>query len=366
MIIMKKNIYYKIILVYVFAVFPFIITAQIQVDKQVNKSYALSNIGELDLENKYGDVTIYGWNKNEVKITVDIHAKGKTKDGAEDLLERISPLFKVTDRLITIKSEIKDKKKSFFNQYFREINPFDFKKNKVKVNYTIYLPKTAELNILNKYGDVIISEWNGELEVDIEHGDLRLLDKIDYSNITISYGKLKARELVWSKITAKNSDLNVSEAQKLRLSSEGSHIRFGIIKTLELYANNDEIDIEQLNTIFGDAKYATIIIEELEDKITLDLNVTDLKVSNFSTTTPFIAITEQSSDIFLNVADISFHFNAKLEQGVLRIPSSVKDLNTSIIDKKKKIRKISATYGDSNKGEISLTGKKGVITLRTN
>ena len=361
---MKKNMFYKILCIVFITSLPFGAKAQEKISKQLKEEHSLTNMGELFLDNKYGDIIINGWEKDSINIIIDIEANGKDRATAQELLSRIKPSILITEKLISVKSEVLEKEASLFNKYFSKIDPFTNEAANAKVNYTIYLPVRAEIELFNRYGDVLLSDWNGRLKATVEHGDLRLLDNIENPDLSISHGKLKAKSLVGAKIIASNGDIDINISDGLRLDTNGSEIKIGNATSLELYSNKDEIEVDSLSSIFGTVKYSTVVLNSVEEKVNLNLNIAELKILKFTKLFPVLAIEEFSSEIYINVSEISFDLAAKLEQGVLRIPTSMKDVNTNMIDKKDKIRIINATYGTKGKGTFSFTGTKGVIILR--
>ena len=62
------------------------VTAQENVSKKITKTYAMTNVGELHLENKYGNININGWDKDEVFVEIAITVNHRKKENAEDLL----------------------------------------------------------------------------------------------------------------------------------------------------------------------------------------------------------------------------------------------------------------------------------------
>lgn len=361
---MGKNIFYKIICIVSIVGLSFGANAQEKISKQLNEIHPLTSMGELFLDNKYGDVIINGWSKDSIHIVIDIEARGRDKGTAQELLNRIKPTILVTQKLVSIESTITEREASFFNKYFNKIDPFTNEAANAKVNYTIYLPKRAEVELHNKYGDVLFTDWNGHLKASVEHGDLRLLDEIENANLSVKHGKLKARSLIGAKIIAVNGDVDINQSNQLRLDATGSEIKLGTVTSLELYSNKDEIEIDSLKSVFGTIKYSTLILNNIDEKVNLNMNLAELKILKFNTLFPILTIDQLSSEIYINVSGVSFDLAAKLEQGVLRIPTTMKDVNTNIIDKKDKIRIINATYGTKGKGTLSFTGKKGVIILK--
>ncbi len=358
-----ENLYYKRFALCFFLVLSYSTMAQSKASKEIKKTYQMFGDGALYLDNKYGDVIVYGWDKETIDITISIEANRKDLDDAKALLNRIKPIITTTNKQVLIKSEIEEKKKGFFSKFWNEIDPFKNDKASTSINYTIYLPKSANVEINNKYGDLIITDWNGKLEANVEHGDIRTTEQISNAILSIKYGKLKAIGLEQSKIEAKDATINIDASKAIRINSSGSEIDLNVVEKLELYSNKDKVEVNDIQNLFGTVKYSTLIVNNLK-KADLDLRLADLRILKFSSPSPSLSINQEVSEVYLNISKTSFDFSAKLKEGVLRIPKTMENINSQIIDKKNKVRNVIATYGNTEKGTMVFTGEKGVIILK--
>ena len=323
-----------------------IMLAQEKVSKTISETFEMTNAGELQVDNKYGNITIHGWSKNNISITVDIVTSHKKRENAQNLLDRIESNIKVMTDFITIRSEIAEKNKGFLAEYFSKANPFDFDRSNVQINYSIYLPVNAVVDINNKFGDVILEDWTGKLKIDVQHGDIWINKNLKNADIVLKYGKLKAKNIHFGSINLKNGSLSLGKSKDLRL-----------------YSSKDEITIDAVEAIHGALEFSNVALANLDDEIDLVMKIAEFKVSNIHSADAQINIQQQSSEIVLNVQDFSFRFNATLEEGLLRLPKTFENVETQMVDKGKRIRDIKATYGNSKQGSISITGEKGVILL---
>jgi len=358
------GIHYKNTIFLILLMASYQLFSQEVITKRIEKTFEMTNTGELYLENKYGNVNIIGWNENNISVTIDIKVSSKKKENAQDLFERIIPKFKTTDNFISIVSEINKKRTSFFSRYFNKVNPFEFDKSNIEINYTIYLPINAEIDISNKFGDIIIDNWTGKLKANIEHGDLWINESIGNANIDMKFGKLRAKSITYGSISLKNGDINVENSQDLSLKTSGAKIEISKVKELELISSKDEITIENVGSLGGIIKFSTVQLDTVDKSIDLRMKVAYLKVLKINRSDAQVTIDQESSDININISNLSFKFKATLEEGLLRLPTSFSNIESNVIDKNKRIRKISASYGKSLIGELSFTGKKGVILLK--
>ena len=337
--------------------------AQSERSKRWDKTYDLSPTGKVHIENKYGKVVINGWEKNKVKVSINIQINHRKDESAEKLLDRIQPKAVQAGNFIQFVSEIKDRDANIFAKYFSKANPFDFDKSNVQIDYEVYLPKNAELSITNKFGDIIIDSWTGDFETDLQHGDIWINGNISTAKVDMRFGKFHARNLDYGNLKMDNGAIDVESAQKLKIISSGSDIRLGDIPDLELYSSKDEVQLEAIGSLRGDFKFSNVDIASVTNELFLTLRIAEVDIHKVVKPDANINIVQESSEINMNVSGQSFDFKATLEQGLLRVPKSFSNIKTHVTNAGSKIRDVTATYGTGPQGSFSINGIKGVIVL---
>lgn len=359
-----KGIFYKntALLALLFC-FASVAMAQSERSKQWEKSYDLPTSGTVQIENKYGDVIINGWDKDELKVSIAIKVTHRKDENAKKLLDRIRPKVTMAGDFIRVTSEIMDRSSSVFSRYFNKANPFDFDKSNIQIDYEVYMPVNAELNITNKFGDVIIGNWNGDLEADVQHGDIWINEDISTAKIDMRFGKLNCGKIGYGNIKMSNGGIDIENAQKLKIISSGSEIKLDEVSNLELYSSKDEVNLFKIGSLRGDFKFSNVDINNISDEMFLTLRIAEVEIHHFLKPNPEINIVQESSDINMNISGLSFDFSATLEQGLLRVPKSFSGIKTNVTNAGKKIRDITASYGSGTPGDFSINGIKGVIVL---
>ncbi len=338
--------------------------AQEQVSKTVEKRFPFSEAGELQIENKYGNLSFTGWDQNEVSIKIEIVVNRRKEEDAKELLSRINPNIKASNSAISISSEVTKKNTGWFADFFNRTNPIDMDRSRVQINYEVFLPVNAKLKVTNRFGDVVLENWKGSLTTLIEHGDLWIGENLAKADIILKFGKLRARNLNYGSLNLKNGELTMEDAKSLRLNSSGTELSFGSVNSLELYSNKDEITLKKVGTLYGDLKFSTFIVEELSEDVNLSMKIVDFTIGSITNATTEISIEQESSDINLSIANFSHSFEATLEQGVVRLPKSFDNVGSELLDKGSRLRNIKATYGTKKEGQIRIKGIKGIVTLK--
>lgn len=356
---------YKKLLLFSVAIFlGQLLAAQEKVSKQISKEFPMTNAGKLRLENKYGDIKLYGWEKDKIAISIAIRATHRKKENAEDLLKRIKPKLTNSNNFVDVTYEIAEKSDGFFAKYFNKANPFDFDRSNIQIDYTIYMPKNAEMDLTNTFGDVFIEDWKGKLRATIEHGDLWINENLSKADVDMKYGKLRAKSMDYAAIRIKNGNLDMTDSKSLRINSSGSDITLNKVTSLEIYSSKDEVDIEEVGTVYGTLKFTNVAISELRKDIDLTMKIADFRVDAILDPKAIIAINQESSEVSLIITNFPHHFNATLEEGLVRLPKSFTNIDSKMLDKGKRMREINATYGKKPIGKILITGSKGVVLLK--
>ncbi|MDC6366109.1 MULTISPECIES: hypothetical protein [Flavobacteriaceae] len=340
-----------------------VVQAQSEHNKQWNKTYDLSPTGKVNIENKYGNVVVNGWEKNQVKVSVAIQVRHRKDENARKLLDRIQPKAVQAGNFVQFISEIQDRDANIFAKYFSKANPFDFDKSNVQIDYEVYLPKNAELNITNKFGDIIIDGWEGDLETDLQHGDIWINGDISTAKIEMRFGKFNARKVDYGNIKMDNGSIDIENAQKLKIICSGSDVRLDEVSNLEIYSSKDEVELEQIGDLRGDFKFSNVAIASVTNEMFLTLRIAEVEIGKVLKPDAKINIVQESSEVNMNISGMSFEFTATLEQGLLRVPKTFKNVKSHVSNAGSKIRDITATYGAGNLGDFSINGIKGVIVL---
>ncbi|MCK5370553.1 MAG: hypothetical protein KAQ62_18450, partial [Cyclobacteriaceae bacterium] len=174
---MKRYLQFKIYLVLMAILFCHDTWAQeTKLSKSINKTFEVSDDLNLEVINKYGNVIIDTWPRNEVSLKIEIIAYGKDGNTAEKLMDRVEFDFKHSNDFLEIES-VFDRKKSFFKDLVNAVGDYSaslLSKHKLQVNYELNIPEsTASITIDNRFGDIHLGDVKGRLNIKLAHGNLR-------------------------------------------------------------------------------------------------------------------------------------------------------------------------------------------------
>jgi len=191
-----------------------------EIERKISKSYDVSSNDELSIANKYGEVLIETWDKNQITVDIQIKAWGRSSRDAQKLMDQI---------------EIDEDSGSGDISFETEVHVNNVKINKhegFEINYKVNMPKRNSLNLANKYGYTYLADIEGDL------------------NLEVSYGKLKAR-----RILSRDADLEIKYS-----SAEIDEIVRGDLEG----KYSKPIEIEKVGELDFDCKYGGLKIEEAD------------------------------------------------------------------------------------------------------
>jgi hypothetical protein len=262
---MEKSVYKTGMLLSFAALFllTFSLTAQ-EVTKEFHKEYKATSATTLEINNRYGDVSVESWDKDQVVIDVKITVELPDRSRAEKLLSYIDIQFAEGDNRITAKTVIDDK----FN-----FSGWGSGSRKFSIDYIIKMPVTAGLDLTNKYGNSEIDELRGPVNLDIKYGDISA-DKLTRGNekplnrLSLSYGKGSIDEAGWMDIYVRYcNSLEISKSKALLVDSKYSKLRIGETSSIVGENKYDNIVIDKINNLVITGGYSTIEVGEIAKKL---------------------------------------------------------------------------------------------------
>lgn len=360
--VLRCHLFYKLLGIF-FCCHLFTTTAcaQNQLSHHISKSFTVGNNPTFIAESKYGNIDCKVWYNDSIKITADIFVSGKNNEDLLEVLKSIVPQFSVYNNIVTVKTEIVEAKENFIKSFFSSI---DFLSNKeISINYTIWAPQDCNLEISNKFGDVLLDNFKGNTKINLKYGDFRAQSLIGESTLDLRYGKLNVKSIQAANIILKHFDGKINKAEKLTLNSNASELRFGSIKHLSVSSSKDEIKIDKLGLLNGTVKLSEIEIKLLEHSLQLKIDNADLEIESIQPSFSNIDIQQKGTYVNMNVNGLSFDLNANLDDTEMIVPNSIYGIKKQIVNEKKNQRTVSLKFGSSPDKLIKFQGKNGTFDL---
>lgn len=349
---MKQLIYKSIIILLIFIAGN--LTAQnFQRSANYKEVFPLSEKIEVSIINKYGDVQIVHWDQDSVKIEVDVEVNSSKESKAEKLFAAIHVDFKsnffyiVAETSLAGKSslwtDISDKTKMIFNSSTTS-----------RINYIVHIPTNAHLIVKNKYGNVYMGDYSGELDVDVSNGDFKAHVLTGKTKLKSSFGNIYVNRVDQLLLESSNAEVEIEECQFLETNTRTSKLYIEEVDELSLNSSHDKYHIGSLNSIYGNGNFTFLKIKRLNHQIDLKQKYGSLHFRHIDSEVDRFYLNTYKSDIHLSLSyeqAYALDFRA-INPPVIQYPTGEYLKSEEIIDEEKGLKSVKIEWGGDGSGKV--------------
>jgi hypothetical protein len=292
--------------------------------KVISKDFDANANTTLDVNNKYGAIEIENWDKPSIHIDVKVTVEHKSREEANKLLQMINIDFFTEGDLVKAVTRIDDKFGTS-NIWFGNGN-IDGKK--FSINYKIMVPKTLNINIKNKYGDIMINEIGGYVEVDLKYGNININkltrgDTKPLNTIIVGYGKASLEECNWLKFSLSYSKASIQRCKALILVSKYSKANIDKASSLVVDSQYDGYNIGSLANLVVSGKYSNYNIQTLSKKLDAEVKYSTIHVNSVSPGFESIRVENSYGPTKLGIEPgASYHLDAYAKYAGIKYPET--------------------------------------------
>jgi hypothetical protein len=167
--------------------------------KSVNKSYNVSASDKLNIQNSFGSVEVHVWDRNEIKVDVNIEVSANSEALAQKMLDRISIADDKSGKGISFETKMKD------------INNTKDEKSTMEINYSISMPAGNPLKVDNSFGSTTVPDFRGEVDLTSKFGSLTTGNLASIKGIHVEFGKANLTNITSAPVTIKFSKAVISK-----------------------------------------------------------------------------------------------------------------------------------------------------------
>ena len=251
-------------------------------ERKFSESYNVNGQGSVRLENRYGEINVETWAKDQVQIEVLVRVTASSQEKANNIFDRVTINFTGGANRATATTNIGQAANdgSLWNKLFGEntIISWGDNSNDFKVYYTVKMPASATLETVAKYCDVRLPDLSGNNTTEVGYGDLVAGKLTGSNNVRISYGSIRADELgKTSSLRLRYSDANIRKADILTYDGRYGDAEIGTVNKINVDAGYDDIEIDKAVEAVIRGNYNDVDIEEV-DVVDIDGNYTDFSL----------------------------------------------------------------------------------------
>jgi hypothetical protein len=320
--------------------------------KKISKSFDVNSNASLNVSNKFGKIHCQNWDKNSVAIEVTITVDASGQEKANKHFDKINIQITGSSDQVTASTNIGD-------------DVFNNNNNSISIDYLISMPANINVNLTNKFGDIIIDEVKGSGIIDLAYGSVnckRLSGskndlEIKFSEGFIGYIQSADMEL-------KYSELEIDEAGDMVLDSQFSQFEVGSIDALTMESAYDDDYIGKVRDIDVEADFSDVEVMALGEKLVAVFDYGELKVKEVDKDFSLIDISNSFSDANIGFhTEAGFRLSATIKMGDLDFPRERSKL--SVVDLSFTSSKYEGVVGDKPEtiSKVLINSSNSGVTL---
>lgn len=230
-------------------------------------------------------------------------------------------------------------------------------KGSFSIDYLVNIPKDRNLDITNRYGNVVVDELEAKGNFDVSYGAMSA-GKMKAPagspiKIAVNYGKADLETINNANLEFNYSKLYADGIDQLVLESKYSTVNIGKTQNLSLESKYDGINIDELGSLKSESKYTNYKIGLLTGSFVLNTGYGSVKISKVDQKFDKINITNSYGGINIGMEGLNYKLKADCDYCDVDYPQS-----------KYKGNKIRENHSFSLDGNVGSGGGTVTITSR--
>jgi hypothetical protein len=227
--------------------------------KNYSKTYPLDGNDKIQINNSYGKVTVNTWNKNEVKVDVQIKLSGRN---SKKQLEDITISDSKNANMVTFKTNIGKQRNSW--SWWRMLGD-SF--HNMEINYTVYMPAKNALNVTDHYGAITLPDLEGTVNINNAYGSVSAKSLNGADNIiSVSYGSATIESIKSVELNIKYGSLSIGSVDRLN-----ANVNYSGVKIAKLNVSGN------INARYGGGLHIAEVGRGLKN-LTVNSSYSDVKI----------------------------------------------------------------------------------------
>lgn len=337
--------------------------------KEIRKQFKVSPETRIEISNKYGKVELNTWESDSVVIEVKIKVEEKKLSKLEKAIDDINFDFTLSQNYLIARTIVGQNKSELGKEIMKFKETFLQLDGSMTIDYRVWLPVANELKVENKFGDIYIGDYEGDVEINLSNGNLKSHNFTGKLDLTLSFADATINTIKTGILDCNFSELYIKKAEKLQTRSKST--KFEILEIIELDATSrrDNFRIRLADMIKATGSFSNFRINELTDRLDLRVDYGDLDIEKTAVDFSTIFIESKSTDINLYFDENSkFDFEITHTKAELDFCREIEIEEEKSIDEKEKRLKLFGYFGDKkeNKTKLNIKATSGEINILSN
>lgn len=320
--------------------------------KNIKKTYIVNPDAKLDVNNKYGNISVSTWDEDKIDLEITIKVSGGNENWVNEKLNSIDVDITALKNLVSATTNLGNPSlKSKGNN------------NSFEINYEIKIPKNGSVKLNNKYGNITTLNLESAADISCKYGKVNL-GRLNgaTSNIQIEYCQNSTIEyLKNANVEARYSGLKINEADKIVLNTSYTDLAISEAQSIKYDCNYGTFKFQKIGSINGSGNYLTVSIAELLNSLSIEANYGKINVGNVNEKANNVSVSCGYSEISIGYdANYAFDFDIITKYSNIKNDGSLQ-IETS--EEKNTSKRIAGYYKKKGQNKIVVNSNYGNVSL---
>ncbi|WP_394777170.1 hypothetical protein [Flavobacterium sp.] len=320
--------------------------------KNIKKTYIVNSSAGIDIDNKYGNITVSTWDEDKIDLDITIKVAGGNEDWVNEKLNSIDINITALKSLVSAvtnigNSSLKSKGSS----------------NSFEINYVIKIPKNGSVKLNNRYGNITTFNLESTTDIACKYGKI-ILGKLngDNNRIEIGYSQNSSIDYIKSgNIEARYSGIKINEAGNLNLDANYTDVSLQEGQNIKCKGNYGTFKFQKINSLVGSSNYVTISIAEISSNLNIDATYSKINVESLNEKSKNVNINTGYTNVSLGYnTNFAFDFDINTKYGSIKNDNS---LDVSVSESKSTSKKISGYNKKKGQNKVIVNSNYGNVIL---
>lgn len=302
--------------------------------KTIKKEFEINSNGTTSISNRHGKVDILVWDRNRVKVEVNIVVRANNEPIAQRVFNRININFINRSDFVSAATEIAPRKKNWWEASREDRSDYT-------INYQVYLPESNRLVLNHKFGDINVAELKGSADLQIKHSNFKFNGfgenvKLDLAHSTgallraqdinaqIQHSRLNIEAVRFMEMNSQHSRIRVKQARDMRCNSTHNTFNIGEISVFHCNAAYDDVEIDRADDITIASTYSNVIVHKVLQNLDLEMELGKVNVDEVSKGFNRINLKGDYTDFMVNLASgTTYSIDAYADYAGIRYPKAL-------------------------------------------
>ena len=314
--------------------------AQFTESREFVRRFRIQPETRIDITNKYGRIELNTWEKDSVVIQFKMEINAKKPDKLGKMLQNLDFDVSNSQHYLIVKTQIDQNRSSLESELLKFKETILQTNGSIRIDLMVWLPDNHELRLENKFGDIVMGDYQGETQIVLSNGKLKAGNLPKRASLNLSFADANLASLPNARIVSNYSDISLKNSGTLRMETKSSTIEIQNSDDLSIDSRRDKYRIRQAEKIDASGNFSHFMVSELKNKANMRLSFGSLDMEKIPTNFSNLYIEARSADINLYFnPEAKFNFEITETKTDLSLGHELKVEDKEVLDpKENKIR----------------------------